>query len=588
MEQEKQTRQAPEAWVWEPHLWSLYCLFAKRILGDLGEYRSILLAGLPEPEPIENPSLLPDDDLSSAYSMLNDLEDIKRLGKFYTPSPVASYVLRRLGYPGEQDGPLLDPACGTGSFLVEATRRYLTANPGAKWKDLTREIRGVDIDPVAVLIARTQVLETVLEAGLQVDGASLQIDCRDALAPGSANRDTLFEHIEELEELAGYVVGNPPYGKIHSSDPRIAPYKDTVHGHANLYGIFLTLAVSRLKAGGHLGFVVPRSFASGLYFKNLRRHLLNELRIDEVTVFGSRKGVFSGVLQETLLFLGTKGEPQGVTVVREPKDPAELDAGGDDYRAVAVPAGELTLGPRYDHALILSAHPLAREVLANVRRHSKPLADHGLKASTGRLVWNRAKEHLRTAPGPDTLRVYWPANVRPGVFDPGNCEKVKPNYAVLNDKTRSALSLPEDLVVTKRTSAKEQIRRIEAGFVAGDRLELAGGFFLENHLNFIRRVSGEVDLRVVSAVLNARLTSALFALVNGNTQVSATELMHLPLPRELADPRLVALAGALDAAPADQRATLTEAFEVALWEAYGLSEDAVASFLEAGSTSTLK
>ncbi len=190
-----------------------------------------------------------------------------------------------------------------------------------RWKDLAHEIQGTDIDPVAVLIARTRVLEVALEADLQVGRAPLRIDCRDALALDAATNGTLFGSIEEQEESAGYVVGNPPYGKVHSSDVRIAPYKGTVHGHANLYGIFLALAVSKLKENGRIGFVVPRSFASGLYFKNLRRHLLDVLRLDEVDVFGSRNGVFPGVLQETLLLLGTKGGAPGATVIREPRDP---------------------------------------------------------------------------------------------------------------------------------------------------------------------------------------------------------------------------------------------------------------------------
>lgn len=569
-----------DGWRWPFHLKGLYGAFAGGLLQDFGEYRELLFDGLPEPEHL-GPVHAYGRDLSELYSELNDPEDVKRFGKFYTPAPVVSHVLARLGYPGEHDRGLMDPACGTGAFLVHAARRYLEGRPGASWEDLVREIRGVDVDPVAVLIARARLLETALDAGLRVGESPFRVECRDALELGPYPNGTLFD--EDEPEVPhggfGYVVGNPPYGKVHSSDPRIAPYKDTIHGHANLYGIFLALAVGMLGEGGRLGFVVPRSFASGLYFKNLRRHLLGALRFDEVDVFGSRNGVFPGVLQETLLLLGTKGGGPGATVVREPKDPRELSAGDGHGRMVVVPEGKLSLGPRYDHALILSADPAAHEVLARVRQRSKPLADHGLKASTGRLVWNRVKEHLKAAPEPGALRVYWPANVRPWAFDPGVLERAKPNYALLNDRTRGALSHPEDLVITKRTSAKEQARRIEAGFVAGDHPGLAGGFFLENHLNFVRRVSGGADLRVVSAVLNARITNALFAMVNGNTQVSATELMHLPLPEDLADPHLVDLAAKLDAAPPADRPALAGAFERALWESYGLPEELVRSFL---------
>jgi adenine-specific DNA-methyltransferase len=189
-------------------------------------------------------------DLSSAYSGLNDPEDVKRFRKYYTPATVVSYMLRQLGYPEAPGGPLLDPACGTRAFLVEAARRYLAGNPKAEWDDLTHEVRDIDTDPVAILIARVRVLEVALDTGLEVGKAPLRIDCRDALALKSGQSGTLFEDFgERREELAGYVVGNPPYGKVHSSNPRVRPFKHTIQGHANLYGIFLALAVGMLGEG---------------------------------------------------------------------------------------------------------------------------------------------------------------------------------------------------------------------------------------------------------------------------------------------------------------------------------------------------
>ena len=353
-----------EGWVWPPHLKGLYGAFAKRLLQDFEDYRELLLAGLPDPEESE-PVGEGGEDLSELYSELNKPEDVKKFGKFYTPVPVVSHVLKRLGYPGEHDRGLMDPACGTGAFLVQAARRYLDARPGAGWEDLMREIRGIDLDPVAVLIARARIVEVALDAGVTVGEAPFRVECRDALESGTyPTNGTLFDKGEREipDKDFGYVVGNPPYGKVHSSDPRVWPFRNTIHGHANLYGIFLALAVSMLEEGGHLGFVVPRSFASGLYFKNLRRHLLDVLRIDEVDVFGSRNGVFPGVLQETLLLLVTKGGGAGATVVREPRDPGELSDGDGHGRMVVVPEGKLSLGPRYDHALILSADPAAHEV----------------------------------------------------------------------------------------------------------------------------------------------------------------------------------------------------------------------------------
>jgi adenine-specific DNA-methyltransferase len=60
---------------------------------------------------------------------------------------------------------------------------------------------------------------------------------------------------------------------------------------------------------------------------------------------------------------------------------------------------------------------------------------------------------------------------------------------------------------------------------------------LENHVNFIHRVNGELattEAEALAALLNSSLFDAYFRISNGNTQVSATELRALPLPPLLA------------------------------------------------------
>ena len=58
---------------------------------------------------------------------------------------------------------------------------------------------------------------------------------------------------------------------------------------------------------------------------------------------------------------------------------------------------------------------------------------------------------------------------------------------------------------------------------------------LENHLNYIRGVSRELDEELaygLSALLNSTFLDRFFRISNGNTQVSATELRAMPLPAE--------------------------------------------------------
>jgi adenine-specific DNA-methyltransferase len=200
---------SPDTWRWSDHLRPLYAAFAERVLGDFAPHKKLLLAGLPEPE---EATILPrGDNLSTLYSRLNDPEDVRRFGKFYTPDTIASYILKRLGYPGMGQGTLLDPACGTGVFLVDVARRFLAARPEARWEDLVGAIRGIDLDPVAILIARTQLLEVALEAGLEIGETPFRVECRDAL-DAETDGGTLWDGFTRRSDIdeAEYVVGNPP------------------------------------------------------------------------------------------------------------------------------------------------------------------------------------------------------------------------------------------------------------------------------------------------------------------------------------------------------------------------------------------
>ena len=46
------------------------------------------------------------------------------LGEYYTPHWLAEHVLDQVGYHGQADARLLDPTCGSGTFLLAALRRW--------------------------------------------------------------------------------------------------------------------------------------------------------------------------------------------------------------------------------------------------------------------------------------------------------------------------------------------------------------------------------------------------------------------------------------------------------------------------------
>ena len=116
------------------------------------------------------------DLLGDLYQRYFSPETRKALGEFYTPQPVVDYIMDGVGYNrGVSNKRLIDPACGSGTFLVEAIKRYLddverysVGEPD--WEQQLRElctqphIVGLDIHPFAVLMAEIRFVAAILPA----------------------------------------------------------------------------------------------------------------------------------------------------------------------------------------------------------------------------------------------------------------------------------------------------------------------------------------------------------------------------------------------------------------------------------------
>jgi hypothetical protein len=113
------------------------------------------------------------DPLGDLYQRYFDPETRKALGEFYTPQPVIDYILDGVEYERGVSGErLIDPSCGSGTFLVEAVNRYLDDvrryNENPDWTeelvDLCSRpnIVGLDIHPFAVLMAQIRFMVAIL------------------------------------------------------------------------------------------------------------------------------------------------------------------------------------------------------------------------------------------------------------------------------------------------------------------------------------------------------------------------------------------------------------------------------------------
>jgi hypothetical protein len=127
------------------------------------------------------------DVLKILYESLIDRDERHGLGEYYTPDWLAAKVVRHsVTSPVEQK--VLDPACGSGTFLFHAIRNFITEANEAGMKphlvasEVTSHVAGMDIHPVAVIIARVTYLLAIAPTLNKREGAiSIPVYLGDAM-----------------------------------------------------------------------------------------------------------------------------------------------------------------------------------------------------------------------------------------------------------------------------------------------------------------------------------------------------------------------------------------------------------------------
>ena len=99
------------------------------------------------------------DTAANLYEIVIPPEERRQLGEYYTPAWLARTMVRELvTNPLEQR--VLDPACGSGTFVAEVVTHFIEAAKEANWepKEVLNRLRdamtGIDVHPVAVHLAR--------------------------------------------------------------------------------------------------------------------------------------------------------------------------------------------------------------------------------------------------------------------------------------------------------------------------------------------------------------------------------------------------------------------------------------------------
>jgi hypothetical protein len=131
------------------------------------------------------------DLLKKLYQQLFPKSVRHDLGEYYTPDWLAEHVLNELNYTGDPDKRLLDPACGSGTFLVmainrikswfEENREKCSFDEGDLCKKILANVVGFDLNPLAVMAARTNYLISIRDIVGHADKVEIPIYLCDSI-----------------------------------------------------------------------------------------------------------------------------------------------------------------------------------------------------------------------------------------------------------------------------------------------------------------------------------------------------------------------------------------------------------------------
>jgi len=228
-------------------------------------------------------------------SMLREMRDAAGdSGEFYTPRPVIRFITQQVDPKlGEI---ILDPACGTGGFLVEALEHLApTVKTVAQRRALHENLRGIEKKPLPYLLGM------------------MNLALHEVGQPNIMRANALASAITQISrrDRVDVVLTNPPFGgeEEKSIQANFPADKQT----AETAWLFLQLVMRRLKDGGRCGIVVPNGvlFGDGVGAR-IKKQLVEECVLH--TIVRLPDGVFEPytAIPSNLLFFDKKGRTREV------------------------------------------------------------------------------------------------------------------------------------------------------------------------------------------------------------------------------------------------------------------------------------
>jgi adenine-specific DNA-methyltransferase len=266
----------------------------------------------------------------------------KQQGIYYTPRYVVDFIVRNTVFETIKDKSaheiaklrILDPACGSGSFLTRAFEAVDSSLRKQGWDDAGTRLTvtpqcvyGVDLDNEAVEIAQLNLLLRMVYHRELLPNLTNNIECGNSLLSGKPeDLEKVFGdgwkdkkpfdwhgRFSSVFENGGFdaIIGNPPYIKEYVDKSAFDGLHNNPYyqGKMDIWTLFACQAIDHLKDGGYFSFIAPNSWLTNAGASIFRDKILREGEILSFIDFGDFK-VFKDAGIQTMIFTFQKKRPR--------------------------------------------------------------------------------------------------------------------------------------------------------------------------------------------------------------------------------------------------------------------------------------
>ncbi len=240
------------------------------------------------------------EELGNAYEYLLSIMSAQGdAGQFRTPRHIIDFMVAVIN--PTKDDKILDPACGTGGFLVSSYNRILAQHDGKddpkkiekpltpdERKKLMGNLEGYDIDPSMVRISQVNMY------------------LHQFKNPKIFQYDTLTNE-ERWSDKFDVVLANPPFMTPKGG---ITPHNKFTISSKKAEALFVDYIVSHLKPNGRSAFIVPDGIVANASYKKLRKLMLDNGLWAVVKLHGFTFKPYAGA-KTSILFLDKSRKSNG-------------------------------------------------------------------------------------------------------------------------------------------------------------------------------------------------------------------------------------------------------------------------------------